>query len=37
MSQLEDLNENNCLERLSTHAWKTLFEFEEENYRKGAI
>ena len=32
---LDDLNENNCLEKLSWQDWKVLFETDEENYRKG--
>ena len=32
-----DLNYQNCLEKLNSQHWKTLFEFEEEFYRRGII
>ena len=30
-----DLDENNCLEKLTPDDWEVLFETEEENYRRG--
>ena len=32
---IQDLNFTNCIQKLSPKAWKTLFEFDEEFYRKG--
>jgi len=33
--ELADLNELNCLEKLSQEDWEVLFECDEEYYRKG--
>lgn len=29
------MNYDNCLEILDCESWRTLFEFDEENYRRG--
>jgi len=33
--EISDLNEQNCLEKLSAEDWNILFETDEENYRRG--
>jgi len=35
ISNITDLNSDNCLTKLSVEDWNILFEFEEEFYRKG--
>jgi len=33
--EIQDLDETNCLDKLSTDDWNILFDTDEENYRKG--
>ena len=35
VQNLHALEYSNCVERLSAQSWNTLFQFEEENYRRG--
>jgi len=35
VNDVGDLNEENCLEKLSMDDWNILFETDEENYRRG--
>lgn len=35
VNELNDLTEDNCLEKLSMDDWNVLFETDEENYRRG--
>ena len=37
VSNILDLNVDNCIERLSQEDWQILFEFDEEYHRKGCF
>mmetsp|Transcript_32430 Transcript_32430/g.29235 ORF Transcript_32430/g.29235 Transcript_32430/m.29235 type:complete len:89 (+) Transcript_32430:2546-2812(+) len=37
VNDVQDLNEENCLEKLSMDDWNILFETDEEYYRRGGF